>query len=100
DDIGANRFHSSYALADQRIGFRMFIASEDGVGAHLPKHQIRTLGSDALVEAGEHVDSAFAADAAVEDDDRLRSEPLRKFGPEPTRIGRLGRACTRARRRG
>jgi hypothetical protein len=43
----------------------MFIASEYGVGAYLPEHQVWTLGGDTLVEAGEHVDGTFAADAAV-----------------------------------
>jgi hypothetical protein len=31
----------------------MFIASEYGVGAYLPEHQVWTLGGDTLVEAGE-----------------------------------------------
>src|SRR5262245_2448075 len=100
NDIGADRFYSPYPFVDQRVGFRVFVASEDGVGAELPEHQVRTLGSDALVEAGEHVDDPFATDAAVEDDDRLGWEPPRKFGHEPARIGRLRRACTRACRRG
>jgi hypothetical protein len=43
----------------------MFIASEYGVGAYLPEHQVWTLGGDTLVEACEHVDGTFAADAAV-----------------------------------
>jgi hypothetical protein len=54
-----------YTVADQENGFRMFIASEYGVGAYLPEHQVWTLGGDTLVEAGEHVDGTFAADAAV-----------------------------------
>jgi hypothetical protein len=43
----------------------MFITSEYGVGAYLPEHQVWALGGDALIEAGEHVDGTFAADAAV-----------------------------------
>ena len=43
----------------------MFVASEYGVSAYLPQHQVWTLGGDALVELGEHVDRTFAADATV-----------------------------------
>jgi hypothetical protein len=43
----------------------MFIPPQYSVGAHLPKHQIRALACDTLVEAGEHVGRALATDAAV-----------------------------------
>src|SRR5215510_9899018 len=62
NDIGADRFHSPYAVANQYIGFRMFIASEYGVGAHLPDHQVWMLGGDTLVEASKHVHCTFTAD--------------------------------------
>jgi hypothetical protein len=52
NDIGADRLHSPYTVANQQIGFRIFIASEYGVGAHLPEHQVWMLGGDTLVEAG------------------------------------------------
>src|SRR5207253_972309 len=44
NDIGADRLHSPYTVANQPIGFRMFISSEYGVGAHLPEHQVWMLG--------------------------------------------------------
>ena len=43
----------------------MFIASEYGVGAYLPEHQVWTLGGDTLVEACEHVDGTFGAGSAT-----------------------------------
>jgi hypothetical protein len=65
NDIGADRLHSPYTVADQKGGFRMFITSKYGVGAYLPEHQVWTLSGDTLVEAGEHVDGTSAADATV-----------------------------------
>jgi hypothetical protein len=42
NDIGADCFGSPYTFVDQRVGFRMFVASEDGVGPELPEHQVGT----------------------------------------------------------
>ena len=95
--VSADRLYPPDALADHGIGFPVLVAAQHRVRPQLPKHQVRMLGGDGVVEASKHVDDALAGNAAVEHHERLGREPARKFDHEPPRIARLDGACARAR---